>query len=85
MYNINGHKLYDEQDIIAMLYRLSFITESYRDYIKRSIVHGGYGIDTSALLNIITDPVEYNIDYLYSLDSAVTEEFINIMEKYGLA
>lgn len=51
MQNINGHKLYDEQDIIAMLYRLSFITESYRDYMKRSIVHGGYGIDTSALLN----------------------------------
>lgn len=84
MQNINGHNLYDEQDIITMLYRLSFITKSYRDYMKSSIVHGGYGIDTSALLNIITDPVEYNIDYLYSLDSAVTEEFINIMEKYGL-
>ena len=84
MQKINGQKLYDEQDIIAMLYRLSFVTESYRNYMKRSITHMGYDMDTPALLNIISNPMEYNIDYLYSLDSAVTDKFIMLMEEFGL-
>ena len=28
---------------------------------------------------------EYNIDYLYSLDSDVTEELIGLMERFGYA
>ena len=81
---INGYKLYEEQDIIAMLHRQSFVTESYRNYMKRSIIHMGYDIDTPALLNIISNPMEYNIDYLYSLDSAVTDKFIMLMEEFGM-
>lgn len=85
MREINGHRFYEEQDILDMLYRLNYVTRTHRDYIKREILNGNYGIDTEALINIVDDPMEYNIDYLNSLDSAVTEEFIEIMEQIGNA
>jgi len=83
MREINGHRFYEEQDILDMLYRLNYATKSHRDYIKREIMNGNYGIDTIPLINIVSDPIEYNIDYLYSLDSEVTEAFISVMERFG--
>ena len=35
----------------------------------------GYGIDEIPLLNIVTNPYEYGIDYMNSLDSEVGERF----------
>lgn len=81
---INGHKIYDEQDIVSMLYRLNYVTETHRRYMADTIINKGLDIDTSAILNIISDPVEYNIDYLYSLDSAVTDRFLECMEMFGM-
>ena len=83
MGEINGHRFYEEQDILDMLYRLNYVTRTHRDYIKREILNGNYGMDTIALINIVDDPMEYNIDYLYSLDSVVTEQFIRLMERFG--
>lgn len=83
MREINGHRFYEEQDILDMLYRLNYVTRTHRDYIKREILNGNYGMDTIALINIVDDPMEYNIDYLYSLDSVVTEQFIRLMERFG--
>lgn len=83
MREINGHRFYEEQDILDMLYRLNYVTRTHRDYIKREILNGNYGMDTIALINIVDDPMEYNIDYLYSLDSEVTEQFIRLMERFG--
>jgi hypothetical protein len=40
-------------------------------------------MDAEALINIVVDPEEYNIDYLNSVDSEVTEEFIELMERFG--
>ena len=76
-------RMYSQQEIEAMLFRLNYVTSNHREYIKRMIINGNYGIDTEALINIVGDPEEYNIDYLNSLDSAVTEEFIEIMEQIG--
>lgn len=78
-------RMYSQQEIEDMLFRLNYVTNNHRDYIKRMIINGNYGIDTEALINIVDDPMEYNIDYLNSLDSAVTEEFIEIMEQIGNA
>ena len=78
-------RMYSQQEIEAMLFRLNYVTSNHREYIKRMIINGNYGIDTEALINIVDDPEEYNIDYLNSLDSAVTEEFIEIMEQIGNA
>lgn len=78
-------RMYSQQEIEAMLFRLNYVTSNHREYIKRMIINGNYGIDTEALINIVGDPEEYNIDYLNSLDSAVTEEFIEIMEQIGNA
>lgn len=83
MREINGHRFYEEQDILDMLYRLNYVTRTHRDYIKREILNGNYGMDTIALINIVDDPMEYNIDYLYRLDSVVTEQFIRLMERFG--
>ena len=82
---INGHRLYEEQDIEDMLDRLSYASPGQRELIKRAIIHGNYGMDTRALLNVVDDPLEFNIDYLYSLDSDVTEELIGHMERFGYA
>lgn len=76
---------YTEQDIIKMLYKLNYVIPNQREYMIRCILNGDYGIDTEALVNIVSDPTEYNIDYLYSLDSEVTEAFISLMERFGYA
>ena len=76
---------YTEQDIIKMIYKLNYVIPSQREYMIRCILNGDYGIDTEALVNIVSDPTEYNIDYLYSLDSEVTEAFISLMERFGYA
>lgn len=81
---INGNRIYDEHDINAMLLRLTYITDSFREQIRYIVQNSGYDMDTPALLNVISDLVEYNIDYLYSLDSAVTDKFIMLMEEFGL-
>ena len=81
---INNHRLYDEEDIYGILDILNALPTQYKRIIQNKIVHGGYGMDTIPLLNIINDPIEYNMDYLYSLDSAVTEELIEIAECFDL-
>lgn len=82
---INGHIFYEENDICKMLYILENINNDLRCHILSFISYENYGMDARALRNIVSDPLEYNIDYMYSLDSEVTEEFIQIMEQFGIA
>lgn len=82
---INGQMIYDEQDIYRMLCVLENINDGLRCQIVNYIIANDYGIDTRPLVNVVSDPLEFNMDYLYSLDSDVTEKFICIMEMFGIA
>ena len=81
---INGHIFYDDSDIYRALSNLAVANERLINEICLFIQNMGYGIDTIPLLNIVTDPYEFSIDYMMSLDSDVTEEFIKIMQVFGL-
>lgn len=81
---INGHIFYDDNDIYRALDNLAETDEVLINQICLFIQNMGYGIDALPLLNIVTDPYEYSIDYMMSLDSDVTEEFIKIMQLFGL-
>lgn len=81
---INGHILYDDSDIYRALNNLAVADERLINEICLFIQNVGYGIDTMPLLNIVTDPYEFSIDYMMSLDSDVTEEFIKIMQVFGM-
>ena len=82
---INGHKLYEYQDIYNMLDRLYEVDKATREKILNYVKETEIGIDRVPMLNIVRDPLEYHIDYLNRLDSAVTDKFIILMEKFGLA
>lgn len=82
--SFNNHRFYTEKDIYVILDILSVLPTPYKRIIQNQIVHGGYGADTIPLLNIINNPTDYNMDYLHSLDSAVTEELIEIAERFEL-
>lgn len=81
---INNQRFYDEEDIYGILYTLDSQPQEIKNLIRKHIIQAGYGMDAIPLLNIINDPMEYNIDYLCSLDSEVTEELIGIAEWFGL-
>lgn len=81
---INGHILYDDNDICRALSNLAVADERVINEICLFIQNVGYGMDTIPLLNIVTDPYEYSVDYMMSLDSDVTEEFIKIMQVFGM-
>lgn len=83
MQEINGHIFYDEDDLRMCLYKLQFLSDWGRRNMMNAIGRMGVGMDEEPLCNIVNDPVEYNIDYLYSLDSEVTEEFIELMKDMG--
>lgn len=82
---INGHKLYEYQDIYNMLDRLYEVDKATREKILNYVKETEIGIDRVPMLNIVRDPLEYHIDYLNRLDSAVTDKFIILMEKFNLA
>ena len=81
---INGQYFYTDDDICRTLDRLAEADEGLINQICLFIQNMGYGIDTIPLLSIVTDPYEFSIDYMMSLDSDVTEEFIKIMQVFGL-
>ena len=81
---INGHVFYDDNDIYRALNNLAEADERVINEICLFIQNVGYGIDAIPLLNIVTDPYEYSVDYMMSLDSDVTEEFIKIMQVFGM-
>ena len=81
---INGQIFYDDNDIYQALSNLAVAENSLINWICLFIQNGEYGTDTIPLLNIVTDPYEFSIDYMMSLDSDVTEEFIKIMQVFGL-
>ena len=81
---INGHILYDDNDIYRALNNLAEADERVINEICLFIQNVGYGIDAIPLLNIVTDPYEYSVDYMMSLDSDVAEEFIKIMQVFGM-
>ena len=81
---INGHILYDDNDIYRALNNLGVADERVINEICLFIQNVGYGIDAIPLLNIVTDPYEFSVDYMMSLDSDVTEEFIKIMQVFGM-
>lgn len=85
MREINGHKLYEYEDIYNMLDRLYEVDKSVREKILNYVKETETGIDRRPMINIVSDPLEYHIDYLESLDSDVTEKFIILMEKFNLA
>ena len=81
---IDGHVFYDDNDIYRALNNLAEADERVINEICLFIQNVGYGIDAIPLLNIVTDPYEYSVDYMMSLDSDVTEEFIKIMQVFGM-
>lgn len=81
---INGQIFYDDNDIYRALNNLARADERLINEICLFIQNVGYGVDTITLLNIVTDPYEFSIDYMMSLDSEVTEEFIKIMQVFGM-
>ena len=81
---INGHVFCDDNDIYRALSNLAEADERVINEICLFIQNVGYGIDAIPLLNIVTDPYEYSVDYMMSLDSDVTEEFIKIMQVFGM-
>ena len=81
---INGHRFYDEQDMEIMMETLYRADRRLKEQIYDYVACNEYGMDRAPLLNIISDPMEYNVEYLYSLDSAVVEKFICIMELFGI-
>ena len=85
MREINGHRIYEYEDIYNMLDRLYEVDESVREKILNYVKETETGIDRRPMINIVSDPLEYHIDYLESLDSDVTEKFIILMEKFNLA
>ena len=82
---INGHALYNSEDISNMLLILEIIDTEKREQIIDYIKNGGYGIDTRALMNIVRNPLKYNLDYMDALDSDVSESFIKIMKHFRIA
>ena len=84
MMTINGHTYYDSDDVYRMLDNLYNADNCFRERIYAYVFENEVGIDRRPLLKIIRDPLEYNMDYLYSLDSEVTEKFIRYMETFGL-
>ena len=81
---IKGQVFYDEQDIYRMFNNLYCVDMGLKQQIYNYVSCNEHGMDRMPLLNIVSDPLEYNIDYLYSLDSEVTEKFIRYMEVFGL-
>lgn len=81
---INGHTYYDSDDVYRMLENLYNVDICFKEQIYAYVFENEIGIDRIPLLNIISDPLEYNMDYLYNLDSEVTEKFIRYMETFGL-
>lgn len=84
MQEINGHFFYTDDDICRTLDNLAEADEVLINQICLFIQNGAYGIDALPLLNIVTDPYEFSIEYMMSLDSDVTEEFIKIMQVFGM-
>ena len=81
-----NHRLYNEQDIEEMLFRLSKMNIWEKSDMLGYVEHIDNTLgDRTALINIISDPLEYNIDYMYHFDSDVIEQFIRIMEMFGVA
>lgn len=84
MQMINGQHFYTDDDICRTLDRLAGADERLINEICLFIQNVRFGVDEIPLLNIVTAPYEFSIDYMMSLDSDVTEEFIKIMQVFGL-
>ncbi len=82
---INGYRYYNNEDVYNMLERLEKAEPELRVSILNYVEETEIGIDRAVMLNIVSEPLEYNVDYLDSLDSAVTEKFIYLMEQFNLA
>ena len=82
---INGYRYYNNEDVYNMLERLEKAEPELRVLILNYVEETEIGIDRAVMLNIVSEPLEYNVDYLDSLDSAVTEKFIYLMEQFNLA
>ena len=84
MIEINGHRLYDCDDIDNMLIRLDEAGKELKqkviDYVKETET----GIDRRPLLNVVTNPSDCYAEYFDRFDSDVGEKFIRIMEKFNL-
>ena len=81
---MNGHRYYENKDMEKMFKTLESIEETTREQIEEYIMSGGKDMDRNNLLNIFRNPTFYDMDYLDSLDSAVADKFIRIMEKFNL-
>ena len=85
MTEIREQRIYDETDIYNMLGKLNQQDKVTRKQIAEYVKQTEKGIDKIPLLNIISNSMEYNLDYLARLDSAVTDKFIDLMENFQLA
>ncbi len=80
---INIRKFYNEEDIYRTLVALYHLDNEDREVLRNHVIYGGYGADnpnTYTLLNIISNPMEYDI----KMEPEVTEELIRIADWFGL-
>ena len=83
----NTRGFYNEEDIYRTLVVLSHLDNEDREVLRNHVIYGGYGADnpnTYTLLNIINNPTEYDINYIYSTEPEVTEELIRSADWFGL-
>ena len=86
----NTRGFYNEEDIYRTLVVLSHLDNEDREVLRNHVIYGGYGgygadnPNTYTLLNIINNPTEYDINYIYSTEPEVTEELIRSADWFGL-
>ena len=85
MIEINGHRLYDDDDIDNMLDRIHEADKELKEKVVEYVKETETGIDRRPLLDVVSNPSECCAEYFDRFDSDVVEKFIRIMEKFQLA
>lgn len=85
MIEINGHRLYDYDDIDNMIIKLEEADKELKEKVVNYVKETETGMDRRPLLNVVTNPSNCCAEYFERFDSDVAEKFIWIMEKFQLA
>lgn len=85
MREINGHRIYYNEDIEEMLVRLAHVDNARKEKVIEYVKATETGMDRKPLLSVVSDPSRCCAEYFDRFDSDVAEKFIKIMEKFNLA
>ena len=85
MREINGHRIYYNEDIEEMLVRLDNVDNARKEEVIEYVKATETGMDRTPLLAVVNDPSRCCAEYFDRFDSAVADKFIWIMEKFNLA